>query len=93
MIGKPLDRIDGPLKVTGRATYSYEYKHAGEMAYGFISGQQIPVAAQSSVAKTLQSMRRRIARIDIAQSCVTNGNPAVGAMRRIFTFPARSSAG
>src|SRR5262245_57188683 len=36
LIGKPLDRIDGPLKVSGRATYSYEYKHSGQAAYGFI---------------------------------------------------------
>jgi xanthine dehydrogenase YagR molybdenum-binding subunit len=30
-IGAPLDRIDGPLKVTGRATYAFEYpaEHAG----------------------------------------------------------------
>ena len=35
-IGRPLDRVDGPLKVTGRATYAYEYAAQGEAAYGFI---------------------------------------------------------
>ena len=25
MIGQPLNRVDGPLKVTGRATYAYEH--------------------------------------------------------------------
>ena len=35
-IGRPLDRVDGPLKVTGRAKYAYEYAAQGEAAYGFI---------------------------------------------------------
>src|ERR1700722_7912125 len=35
LLGQPLDRVDGPLKVTGRATYAYEYRDAGEPAYGF----------------------------------------------------------
>jgi xanthine dehydrogenase YagR molybdenum-binding subunit len=35
-IGRPLERVDGPLKVTGKATYAYEYAGQGEAAYGFI---------------------------------------------------------
>src|SRR5258707_3543188 len=35
-MGRPLDRVDGPLKVTGRATYAFEYATQGEVAYGFI---------------------------------------------------------
>src|SRR6267378_3381052 len=35
-IGRPLDRVDGRLKVTGRATYAYEYAAQGGAAYGFI---------------------------------------------------------
>src|SRR5438445_7965908 len=35
-IGRPLDRGDGPLKVTGRAKYAFEYAAQGEAAYGFI---------------------------------------------------------
>lgn len=35
-LGRPLDRVDGPLKVTGRATYSYEYQHQGQALYGFV---------------------------------------------------------
>ena len=35
-IGRPLDRADGRLKVTGRATYAYEYAAQGAAAYGFI---------------------------------------------------------
>src|SRR5919109_207187 len=40
LIGRPIDRVDGPLKVTGRATYAYE--HAMEnVAYGYILGSAI----------------------------------------------------
>jgi xanthine dehydrogenase YagR molybdenum-binding subunit len=36
LLGEPLDRVDGPLKVTGRATYAYEYRDAGQPAYGYV---------------------------------------------------------
>jgi xanthine dehydrogenase YagR molybdenum-binding subunit len=36
LVGQPLDRVDGALKVTGRATYAYEYEGAGATAYGYI---------------------------------------------------------
>ena len=42
VVGKPLDRIDGPKKVTGTATYAYEHA-VDEVTYAF------PV--QSTIAK------------------------------------------
>jgi xanthine dehydrogenase YagR molybdenum-binding subunit len=41
MIGAGIDRIDGPLKVTGRAVYSYERQDAGQALYGVIRGAAI----------------------------------------------------
>jgi xanthine dehydrogenase YagR molybdenum-binding subunit len=35
-IGLPLDRVDGRLKVTGKAPYAYEYAAQGETLYGVI---------------------------------------------------------
>jgi xanthine dehydrogenase YagR molybdenum-binding subunit len=35
IIGRPLDRIDGPLKVSGRATYAAEYR-LDRLAYGYL---------------------------------------------------------
>src|ERR1700686_3246827 len=35
-IGLPLDRVDGHLKVTGKATYAFEYAAQGAAAYGVI---------------------------------------------------------
>ncbi|WP_168323298.1 xanthine dehydrogenase family protein molybdopterin-binding subunit [Rhizobium leguminosarum] len=52
-IGRSIDRVDGPLKVTGRATYAYEHTLDG-MAYGYILG--------AAVAKG------RIAEIDTAEA-------------------------
>ena len=36
MIGQPISRVDGPVKVTGRATYAYEYWHDEAPLYGVI---------------------------------------------------------
>ena len=41
MIGQPVNRVDGPLKVAGRATYAYEHWEAGQPLYGFIVGATI----------------------------------------------------
>jgi xanthine dehydrogenase YagR molybdenum-binding subunit len=42
VVGKPLDRIDGPLKTTGRAPYAYErHDVAQNIAYGWIIGAAI----------------------------------------------------
>jgi xanthine dehydrogenase YagR molybdenum-binding subunit len=41
MIGTGIHRVDGPLKVTGRAVYSYERQDAGQPLYGFILGASI----------------------------------------------------
>src|ERR1700752_3803010 len=54
MIGDALDRVDGPLKVTGRATYAYEHQDAGQPLYGYIVGATIG--------------RGRITRIDTARA-------------------------
>ena len=32
-VGKPLDRVDGPLKVTGGARYAYEVEQGPTTAY------------------------------------------------------------
>jgi xanthine dehydrogenase YagR molybdenum-binding subunit len=42
VIGKPIDRIDGPLKTTGMAPYAYErHDVAPRQAYGYILGSAI----------------------------------------------------
>src|SRR5215204_4305160 len=42
VIGKPTDRIDGPLKTTGTAPYAYErHDVVANQAYGYIVGAAI----------------------------------------------------
>ena len=42
VVGKPTDRIDGPLKTTGTAPYAYEqHKAAPNAAYGYVVGAAI----------------------------------------------------
>src|SRR5687768_4427462 len=41
VVSQPLDRIDGPLKTTGRARYAYEHDVAPNHAYGYIVGSAI----------------------------------------------------
>ena len=36
VVGKPLDRVDGRLKVTGRARYAYEVEQGPAVAYGYV---------------------------------------------------------
>ena len=42
VVGRPHDRIDGPLKTTGTARYAYEWhEEAPNAAYGYIVGSAI----------------------------------------------------
>lgn len=41
LVGKPIDRYEGRLKVTGRAPYAYEVREPRDPAYGFILGAGI----------------------------------------------------
>ena len=54
VVGKPVDRIDGPLKVTGTAPYAYEqHQAAPHAAYGYVVGAAIAkgrIAAMDSEA-------------------------------------------
>lgn len=42
IVGKPVDRIDGPSKTTGTATYAYEQRESiSDPAYGYVVGSGI----------------------------------------------------
>ncbi|MCE7040407.1 aldehyde oxidoreductase molybdenum-binding subunit PaoC [Dyadobacter sp. CY312] len=56
VVGKPADRIEGPLKTTGSARYAYEYH--GEVtnaAYGYILGSAI---SKGSITRIDQSVAK-----------------------------------
>ncbi len=41
IVGQPMDRVDGPLKVTGSAKYSYEVPDVSNALYGFVATASI----------------------------------------------------
>jgi len=53
IVGKPVDRIDGPLKTTGAAPYAYErHDAAPDAAYGYIVGAAIAKGRIVSIDQT-----------------------------------------
>src|SRR5260221_1655287 len=64
VIGRPTDRIDGPLKTTGTAPYAYErYDVVPNQAYGYVVGAAIG--------------KGRIASIDLAEAKAAPGVLAI----------------
>src|SRR5215210_1495859 len=64
VVGKPFDRIDGPLKTTGTARYAYEWHDVvANTAYGYVVG--------SAIAKG------RIRSIDLARAKAASGVIAI----------------
>jgi xanthine dehydrogenase YagR molybdenum-binding subunit len=50
VVGKPVDRIDGPLKTTGTAPYAYEqHQAAPNAAYGYVVGAAIAKGRITSI--------------------------------------------
>src|SRR6201999_853284 len=50
IIGRPTDRIDGPLKTTGTARYAYErHEDIAEPAYGYVVGAAIAKGRIASI--------------------------------------------
>ena len=50
VVGKPTDRIDGPLKTTGTAPYAYErHDIAPKAAYGYVVGSAIAKGRIASI--------------------------------------------
>src|SRR3978361_473534 len=69
-IGKPHDRIDGPLKTTGTAPYAYEHHEAvPNQVYGYIVG--------AGIAKG------RIASMDVVRAMAAPGVLAVVSARDV----------
>ncbi|HEX4554272.1 MAG TPA: xanthine dehydrogenase family protein molybdopterin-binding subunit [Xanthobacteraceae bacterium] len=54
-IGRPLDRVDGRLKVTGKAPYAFEYAAQGAAAYGVI----VPAAIAKGRVLAVNTSRAR----------------------------------
>ena len=54
LVGAPMDRVDGRLKVTGAARYSYEWPHEAPL-YGYV----VQSTATSGTITSLDTARAR----------------------------------
>ena len=55
VVGKPLDRVDGRLKVTGQARYAYEVQQAPAVAYGCVVEASI---GKGRIRSSIRTRRR-----------------------------------
>ncbi|MDB5726184.1 MAG: xanthine dehydrogenase [Novosphingobium sp.] len=69
VVGKPTDRIEGPLKVTGTAPYAYERNDvAPNAAYGYVLGSAIATGRIASLDVSLASRAAGVITIVTAQN-------------------------
>src|SRR3712207_6273050 len=70
VVGKPTDRIDGPLKTTGTAPYAYErHDVAPDQAYGYVLGSAVAKgridAVDTSAAKAAPGVLAIVTTLDM----------------------------
>src|SRR6266566_3980224 len=69
VIGKPTDRIDGPLKTTGTAPYAYErHDVVPNQAYGYVVGSAIAKGRIGSIDLTRANAAPGVLAIVTAQN-------------------------
>ena len=74
-IGKPINRVDGPLKVAGQATYAYEYWDTGQPLYGFIAGATIGKGRISEIDTTSAERSPGVRLVMTHQNAAAQGAP------------------
>jgi xanthine dehydrogenase YagR molybdenum-binding subunit len=86
IIGQPIDRIDGPLKVSGRATYAAEYWNLGQPLYGFIVGATIGKGRITGIDTTRAEQTPGVSLVMTYRNAPEQGkaDPSVGAYSRAY---------
>jgi xanthine dehydrogenase YagR molybdenum-binding subunit len=92
MIGQPVSRVDGPLKVTGRATYAYEHWDAGRPLYGFIVGATIGKGRVTGIDASRAERSPNVRLVMTYQNVPAQGAPDTSiASQYLRAYPALSS--
>ena len=81
LVGKPVDRYEGRLKVTGRAPYAYEVREPRDPAYGFIVGAG--VASGRIRAMQVGAARRAPGVLYVINPVGPEGDQTVGKLTHI----------
>jgi xanthine dehydrogenase YagR molybdenum-binding subunit len=74
-IGQPINRVDGPLKVTGQATYAYEHWDVGQPLYGFIVGATIGKGRITRIDTTRAERSPGVRMVMTHQNAPAQGTP------------------
>ena len=76
VIGKPLDRFEGPLKVTGQAPYAYENRKGEDVAYGYLVLSEIGAGTIAEIATEKAEQARGVIRVVVDERAVrSSGEP------------------
>ncbi|MDB5450270.1 MAG: xanthine dehydrogenase family protein molybdopterin-binding subunit [Phenylobacterium sp.] len=89
VVGKPLDRVEGRLKVTGRATYAAEYAVQGKVAYGYVLPSAIAKGRIASIDTTAAERAPGV----LAVLTYKNASPPQGQGKRSPDFPLAGKKG
>ena len=69
VVGKPLDRVDGPLKVTGGARYAYETRQ-DNVLYGFVVEASIGKGRIKSIDTRAAERAPGVALVNESMACI-----------------------
>jgi xanthine dehydrogenase YagR molybdenum-binding subunit len=86
LIGQPINRIDGPLKVSGRATYAAEHWDVGQPLYGFIVGATIGKGRITAIDATRAEQAPGVRVVMTHRNAPAQGkaDPSIGAYERAY---------
>src|SRR5882762_6555507 len=75
IIGQPINRIDGPLKVSGQATYAYEHWDVGQPLYGYIVGATIGKGRVTEINSTRAERSAGVRLVMTYRNAPAQGSP------------------
>jgi xanthine dehydrogenase YagR molybdenum-binding subunit len=86
LIGQPINRIDGPLKVSGRATYAAEHWNVGQPLYGFIVGATIGKGRITAIDATRAERAPGVRVVMTHRNAPAQGkaDPSIGSYERAY---------
>ena len=86
IIGQPVNRIDGPPKVSGRATYAAEHWNVGQPFYGYIVGATIGKGRITAIDATRAEQAPGVRLVMTYRNAPAQGkaNPSESAYSRAF---------
>ena len=83
VVGKPINRVDGPAKVSGRATYAAEYAGEDKVAYGFVVPSTVAKGRITAIDTTAAERMPGVLTI----LTYKNANPPEGQGNRVAAGP------